>query len=136
MKIIVETIPIKSMRYNTVGDWMIDADKNELRIFVADMNDQFKEYLLARHEMDEAMLCLKSGVSQKMVDEFDMVWETSERVNLFEEPGIDPDAPYHNQHMVAYGHEILMAQSLGIDWTDYNNEIEELSMSYNIKEKE
>ena len=44
-----------------------DAEGN-LTIRVSDMGDWRYNFLLARHEMDEAILCKHAGITTEMVD--------------------------------------------------------------------
>jgi hypothetical protein len=39
------------------------------------------------------------------------------------EPGDDPRAPYHKQHVFAENIERLLAAELGVDWSAYDKEV-------------
>lgn len=119
MRIVIESIPHAEHRYPTVGDWSY-AENGDLTILVSEMRDRRHMLLVAIHELIECELCLNDGVTTEMVDDFDM------GNPQLEEPGEDAGAPYHRQHMIAYGHEMLLAQSLGVDWTAYSDAIEDL----------
>ena len=98
-----------NMRYDTVGDWYVD--ENGLNhVEVLEMGNEDAEFLIALHELVEAFLCKKAGVTQEQVDEFDMSHPDSP------EPGDEPDAPYLQQHQTATKIERLVCEAAGIDW--------------------
>ena len=115
-KIIIEGVPSGKMRLQAYcdplsGDWFWD-EKGYLHIQVAcdgDLNpwDDEQSFLIALHELVEARLCFKAGVTQGAVDCFDKAF-TGEG-----EPGDDPAAPYQTQHRSAMLVEHLMAMFLG-----------------------
>ena len=113
MKIRIKTKPMKSMRYCSVGDWQFLPD-GTLLITVADMGNPYYEFLVARHEMDEAILCRKRGLTTEDVDKFDMAYEGDG------EPGDDPASPYHKEHAFATDAEMPMAKELGVDLAEYD----------------
>ena len=123
MKIRIESIPHHKQRYNTCGDWYEDLEGTQLR--VSEMSSVDREFLLAFHELVECALCRKAGISDSAVDEFDKGPGAE-----LDDPGCDPRAPYHRQHMIALGLEMVMAQLLDVPWTDYERELEVLSKSY------
>jgi len=107
MNIIVKTIPAGEQRYPTLGDWIFarrsesgqnliqDDTADTLHVFITDTGDDRANAALAIHEIAEATLCREAGISQFDVDSFDMSFTGSG------EPGDEPDAPYHDQHLVA-----------------------------------
>lgn len=115
----VKVIAHKKQRYPTVGDWFYDKNGN-LQIRVSRLSDPRYEQLIAVHEIVEACLCDQAGVDEQAVDAFDMKW-TGEG-----EPGDDPAAPYHQQHLNATEVEKIMAKALGVDWAVYEKEINAL----------
>lgn len=159
MKILIETIPHKEQRYETVGDWqwvrqheyraanIWNAEQhcthctgtpreNEaiggecpdapptLRICVSQMSELRYEWLVAIHELVEAILCEKAGITPAQVDEFDMNY--SPQVGDPVEPGDSSFAPYHRQHRFASIVEELVAMELGVDWNSYSSEVNSL----------
>ena len=55
------------------------------------MSDRHYEFLLALHELVEAMLCAETGVSQAAVDAFDKAYEAKRPpADKDSEPGDDP----------------------------------------------
>jgi hypothetical protein len=122
LRIVIETIDHSKQRYPTVGDWQIGKAGN-LHITVSKMSDQRYEFLVAAHEMIEAYLAIHAGVSPKAVDRFDKAYEANRKPGDDSEPGDDPRAPYHKQHVFAENVERLLAAELGVDWQAYDHEV-------------
>jgi len=78
-----------------------------------------KEYLLAVHELLEALLCRFQGIAQKQVDDFDMsTSQTQIHNDGYSEHGFHPKAPYKNQHSFAFIIEQLLAKELKLELGD------------------
>jgi hypothetical protein len=84
------------------------------------MSDQRYEFLVAAHEMIEAYLALHAGVTQEAVDKFDRAYEAKRKRGDDSEPGDDPRAPYHREHVFASKIERSLAKQLGVDWAKYD----------------
>lgn len=129
MNINIQTIQHKEHRYEgTCGDWFFDADHN-LQIRVSKMSDWRFEVCVIVHELVEVLLCEHDGVSQKSVDEFDIEFEKQRKKSLtlsIAEPGDNHFAPYRKQHCIATGIERILAAVLGVDWSEYETEINSL----------
>lgn len=125
MKIIIETIEHKDHRYDTVGDWFYDAD-GTLHIKVSKLSDRRRERLIAIHELVEVLTCDLDGITQEVVDKFDMEYEASRHPDNEEEPGDDPSAPYVKQHCLATGVERILAAAWGVNWKEYEDELGDL----------
>lgn len=128
MNIFIRTIPHIEQRYDTVGDWWFDPF-GDLQIRVSDLEDPAKEFLVARHECDEAMICQYRNISEESVTAFDTQFERDRQAGLHslsDEPGMSTLAPYHDAHVIASSAERLLAPFLGVDWKEYNNAIETL----------
>ena len=97
LKIIIETVD--HQRYPTAGDWQLKPDG--LHVLVSRMSDQRYEFLVGMHEAIEAYLCKRAGISQAAVDRFDQAYERRRKSGGDSEPGDDPNAPYHKEHMFA-----------------------------------
>ena len=127
MKTIIETIPHKSQVYDTVGDWRVED--GVLRVRVSDMKNDDYEFLVALHELVEQHLCKKRGITEAQVDEFDIEFEKL-RANSVTmttaEPGDNRFAPYRHEHCIATGIERIVAGVLGVNWADYEEEINAL----------
>lgn len=128
MNVTVKIIPHSQHRYPTCGDWVFLSDEF-LIIYVSNMNNWKYEMLVALHEQQEAILCKARGISQKEVDEFDMKYEKDRGLGLHSddsEPGGDKRAPYFKEHYFATICERMLAAELDIDWSKYENAINDL----------
>ena len=88
----------------------------DLLISVSKMSDPRYETLVAAHELIEAMLCRQAGISERAVDAFDRHYEAHRKAGDQSEPGDDPRAPYHRQHVAATKIERELAALLGVVW--------------------
>jgi hypothetical protein len=116
VKIVIETIEHSNQRIGDVGDWWFD-ENGDLQIRVSKLGDWRYEFLLARHEMDEAMLCKFHGITTEQVDQGDLTMVSKNP---------DPDsfsgylgAPYQYQHNDALAAEWQMSRLLDVDWIEY-----------------
>ena len=124
MNINIKVIPHTEQRYSTCGDWFYLGDDLEIR--VSKMSDWRYEFLIARHELDEAIMCEHEGITQKMVDDFDMEFEKNRTPANQNEPGDDQKAPYRRPHFRATTNERIMADALGVNWGEYEAELASL----------
>lgn len=99
LDILIQTVPKTRQRYDTVGDWFYDDGRLVIRIVEGD--DWHVEFAIAIHELVESALCRVGGITQQQVDYFD--FESSA-----EEPGDDPAAPYHREHVLSNGIEQIV----------------------------
>ena len=104
-----------------MGDWQLKPDG--LHIFVSRMSDQRYEFLVGMHEAIEAYLCKQAGISQVAVDRFDRAYERRRKPGDEREPGDNPKAPYHKEHMFASRVERMLADQLGVNWGAYDREV-------------
>jgi len=123
LNIKIGTITHSSQRYNTVGDWILDEDSGDLTIYISDMGNYKKEFLVAFHELIEVMLCKSRGITQAVVDKFDIAYELTRPEGSILEPGDDQEAPYKKEHFFATSLERLMCAELGVDWHEYEKTI-------------
>ncbi len=124
--IVIRSIPHSEQRYPTVGDYWLDAD-GVLQIRVSEMSNPRFEELVAMHELSEALLVLAHGVSIEDIDKFDMNYEANRSEgDTTSEPGNSPDAPYRNEHIFATEIEGALGVAFGVDWREYEKEIESL----------
>lgn len=112
-RIVIDFIPQSEQRYDTCGDWLYKDD--ELHILVSKMPDERHQQLVAVHELVECLACNVDGVTQEVVDAFDM----GPGADL-DEPGESSDAPYHEQHMMATNIEQMLAVALHVTWDEYD----------------
>lgn len=116
MNIRIEFIPNSQQRYASWGDWFYDKN-GDLVIRVSndipELPTPEHQFLVALHELIEVKLCEKRGITQKMVDDFDM-GAVAASIPKEEEPGDHPEAPYRKEHRFAMLIEHLMAHELGL----------------------
>lgn len=126
-KIIIEGVVPDKMRLEAYheegcGDWFFDGN-GDVHVQVACIGDKNPwddevSFLIALHELIEARLCFKAGVTQGAVDAFDAAYTGDE------EPGDDPAAPYRRQHRFAALIDHLIAHEMGliaygrVDWPE------------------
>lgn len=124
MNVMIRVIPHQEQRYETCGDWQVTPEG--LLITVSKLGNIYQELSVAVHELVEAMLCLKDGVSQYDVDQFDMEYEAQRKPGDASEPGDSCNAPYHTQHKIATSIEEQLISELGIKWEEYEEVINSL----------
>lgn len=122
----VKVIPHDRMRYETCGDYIFD-EGGSIHIKVSAMGNRDYEFLVAIHELAEAYLCQKQGISEEEITAFDIEFEESRMKGDESEPGDDRRAPYQIQHGFATSIERMMAAALGVSWQDYESAVLRLS---------
>lgn len=101
-------------RYDTVGDYQ---DAHGVTLFtISMMEDGRYESLVALHEFIEKTLVDLRRIPDQKIDDFDMAWVDHDDIG---EPGHDPAAPYHKEHVFAEKIERLVAKEMGVDWDEY-----------------
>ena len=123
----ISQVPHRKQRYETVGDWI---PGRPAQVRVSKMKDQRYVFLVALHEMIEYELCKMHGITDREVVAFDVNFEAERRMNLHPldaEPGDHPKAPYRTEHQFATMIEMMMAQKLGVSWSDYERTVLSLS---------
>lgn len=118
-EIVIRVIEHDKQRYATIGDWWFED--GSLQVRVSYMNNWRYESLVALHEVVEALLCKRAGVTTSDVDAFDMAHPE------LEDPGDDPRCPYRKQHLSATAFEQLMATLLDVDWQQYESIIRKIT---------
>ena len=119
----ISQVPHRKQRYETVGDWI---PGRPAQIRVSKMKDQRYVFLVALHEMIEYELCKMHGITDREVVAFDVNFEAERRMNLHPidaEPGNHPKAPYRSEHEFATMVEMMVAQKLGVSWSDYERTV-------------
>lgn len=127
-KITIETIPHSDQRYNTCGDWYYN-ESGELVIKISETSTKY-EFLVAVHELIEALLCNFKGIKEEDVTKFDEKFEKmrSEYPDIIgdREPGNEEAAPYEHEHRMSSQVEKWLAVSCGIDWDQYEKTLNTL----------
>jgi len=123
-RIVIEFIPHKEQRYETVGDYWHDGDT--LNIRVSDMGNDLYNELVAIHELVEELLTRNNGISENEIMEFDIMWDQEVKHNIHhdvDEPGYDVRSPYYNEHFFAESIERLVANKARINWKQYEDTV-------------
>jgi hypothetical protein len=115
----VKEIEHSSQRYDTYGDWQFDAD-GRLNIKVSKTRNEWDSYLLAIHEIIEAVLCRYAGITEEEVDKWDLDHPYSD------DPGAISGCPYASQHSIAFAVEKMLADKIKRNWREYEKELESL----------
>jgi hypothetical protein len=124
MNVQMNVIPHQQQRYDTPGDWLLDVNTDTLVINVSFLGDWKMEACLGVHEYIEAVRCMADRIDQTLVDAWDLNFKGKG------EPGDDPNAPYHRQHVQASIVERTLARQLGVDWSKYEQKLEELKYEH------
>ena len=123
MHIYIDTIAHEEQRYPTVGDyWFPWREQKDtcIEVRVSRMGNEDYEFLVAIHEQIEAYLTKKRGITETLITNFDVEFEKNRPKGNTNEPGNDPDAPYHKEHVFATKLERMLAEELGVDWDKYD----------------
>jgi hypothetical protein len=121
-KIEIEFPNNADQRYSTLGDWYF---KNGTLKITSSREQGFKSAISsAIHELIETVECLEKGITQEVVDKFDMT-----HTQLYE-PGMSPDAPYHRQHLNALAHERMLCRAIGLSWKQH---VKNMEIAWNCK---
>jgi hypothetical protein len=107
----MKVIPHAEQRYDTIGDYWEDAD-GTWQFRVSDLGDWRYNYTVLLHEFLEYALTKQAGISEQSILNFDLAVPVNSP--YADDPGFDPAAPYHKEHVFADSIERLMAPGLGI----------------------
>lgn len=119
LKLEIRTMAHNTQRYDTAGDYFgVPGGTTFFRI--SDLGNEDMEFMVAIHELIEAHLCKKRGIKFEDIDKFDMANP------LLEDPGSDPKAPYHKEHLFALYIERLLSKELGVNWKKYEKRLAEV----------
>jgi hypothetical protein len=129
--ILIQVINHNKQRYETIGDWQF-LGESTLSIKVSNLGNDLEgtkfNCLVAVHELIEALLCKFAvpEITSTQVDEFDIEFERQRKEGDTSEPGNDPRAPYHFQHLSATIIEKYFAIALGVSWDEYEKRVNSL----------
>lgn len=128
-KITIEVIHHDKQRYETCGDWYYN-EAGELVIKVSETTTKY-EFLVAIHELIEAVLCDFKGIKEEDVTAFDKQFEDM-RIEYPDivgdkEPGNEDNAPYFHEHAMASRVENWLVTSIGVDPVQYEKTINDLT---------
>jgi hypothetical protein len=121
-RISIKTIEHSLQRYNCLDDWRILYNE-DLDVIVS--NTGLLEYnaLILIHGLIEAVLCNIHGITTEQVDKWDLKCKD-------DDPGMNPKAPYHSEHMDAIAIEKIVCCMFGLDWKQYEDHLEKLCKTY------
>lgn len=129
MQIKFEVIPHKKQRYDTAGDYWVDA-KGVMQFRVSDLSNNDYEFPIFIHELIEWYLVRRRGISEEAISKFDKEFERLRSKNKkligTQEPGHMVSAPYHDEHVFAEKIERLLIEELGLSWEKYDQEVDNL----------
>lgn len=128
MMCFVRTIPHVFQVYNTCGNYEWTED-GMLVVFISDMNNEQYTFLVAIHEIIEAYLCKKRGITIDSINKFDEQFEKDRITYQWGndvEPGHDKKAPYLKEHVFAENVEKQLAKQSRIDWERYAKTVNDL----------
>jgi len=115
MRIEIKAIDPSAIRYSTCGDWEWLPD-GSLQISVPDHGGQDNSaFLVALHEMAEAWMCKKSGITEEEVNR----WDISHPDAI--EPAEEVGSPYADEHAIATQVELKVCAGLNMDWNKHND---------------
>ena len=120
----MEVIPHSEQRYDTLGDYWEGKD-GTWNFRVSDMGDWRFNFSVLLHEFVEYGLLKHKGVTEEEVLAFDL--KVPDNSLYAEDPGFDPLAPYHKEHVYADCMERLIAPHLGMAHTDVWNAADKLT---------
>lgn len=126
MKICIDTIAHADQPYDSAGYYETE-ENGDLTITVSKMENRDFEFLVAIHELVEAYLCQKRGITDGEITAFDVAFEDAREPGDLSEPGDSRDAPYQNEHNLATAVERMMCAALGVSWQDYEQAVQRLS---------
>lgn len=115
----IQTIPHKTQRYSTCGDYYQTAEGKDI-FMISECGNRKYEALIAIHEIIEKFLCESDGVTNEQIDQFDFNHAGEG------EPGDSKLSPYRRQHCIATGIERILCAQFGIDWVEYDKFLESL----------
>ena len=117
----LSTDDIKEHRYRSIDDWTDPTPTPSGLVFstqTADMGNWKYNVLVLYHALTEQILCHANGIKDEEVTKFDMDHPE------YDNPGENPKAPYHKEHLIANDIEAQMSVALGVKWIDYETAID------------
>lgn len=148
MRLDIQIIDHNAQRYETCGDWWVDAE-GVVQVRVSHLSDRKYEYLILIHELTEMFLELAKRRTKltrpnrivqppphevrelqelrlltEETDRFDQRYEASRSADDNEsEPGCEPDCPVYQGHMAASAIENIAAMVLEVNYNKYAEEV-------------
>ena len=119
----IRFLPQHELRNKQVGDYFTDA--YHVRQFEIALTGRYEfDILILIHELIEATLCRRRKILDSAIDEgWDFIHPE------LDEPGADPRAPYHKEHVFAEKIERMVCKELGFSWKAYSARIDKICPS-------
>lgn len=118
----ISVVEHSKQRYDTCGDWKFED--GVLKIYISDLKDERYNFLVAIHELIEAVLCDNDGITTEQVDTYDMNHQDDKLgSDCFSD---HPNSPIFLRHGDALSIEWLLARLMNVDWKDYSKRIGDL----------
>lgn len=114
----IQTSPPNLIRNLQVGDWHYSVASVAALVSLA-IRDPDSQLAIGIHELIEAWMCRKVGITDEAVCEFDETYEAERAEGKHsedEEPGDDPRCPYREQHAAATFVERAVCAAIGLPW--------------------
>lgn len=118
-KIVCTTIPQKSQRYETAGDYFKEPTEDAILFRVSKMTPD-AEFSVFIHECIEWYLTQKRGIEMSEIDSWDMEKVFYQDPKNSKDPGKSKKAPYYREHKFATKIEKLIVKELGLNWKEYD----------------
>lgn len=125
MNIVIKSAPQEKIRADQCGDWWVFGP-NDILVHVLETMSPESQFAVAIHELVEAYLCRKDGITDESVCRFDEQYEAERKEgkhNSHDEPGDDPRAPYRKQHSAATFAERAICHAVDINWDHHDQSI-------------
>ncbi len=119
----IKFIPQSEQRYQTIGDYWETDSSIEVRI--TKLSKPVFSMAALIHELWELFRAKEAQIPFALIDVFDMNYDY-ENGKYKEDVGLDPEAPYHKQHMESDALERTCLVIAGEDFIEYDNEVGKL----------
>ncbi|RPI19702.1 MAG: hypothetical protein EHM58_00420 [Ignavibacteriae bacterium] len=116
MKISIITKQQDLLKRPLAGDILKDAD-GTINIQIQELNNDDYEFLLAIHCLIENKLIEKRKIKITDIEDFEKSYYSNSKISgSQDDPGDEPDSPYHKEHIFATYIEMLIAKELNLSW--------------------
>lgn len=121
--IVIKTIPVEEQRYNTAGDYW--ETETEIHFRISKQQDERSEVAILLHEVTEFFLTKQQGISEEEITAYDLDWEERfKRGDVkADEPGMENDCPYKDEHETSLMIEKIFCWAAGIDWKKHDEQL-------------
>jgi len=125
MRIVIQSVPQSKIRADQSGDWWVHGT-HQYTIHVLDTMLPESQLAVAIHELVEAYLCRKHGVTDGDVCAFDEHYEAERKEGKHkedDEPGDDPRSPYRKEHAAATHVERAVCHAFELSWLSHEQSL-------------